>query len=192
MHLTDEFKEILEEVDAPKTEPLADHSDARQRREGSHASLPDGAELQEAVEELVSEAREYAAREADIDRPDWFGPIEQVIIQGRAYLDWVFEEADRILDEAAACRHLFNCRCQRQLKLYEERIEPAVKEWSEFMAHARARPVVASARYSAGLRMPSAEWRRTVKRPGSRLDPGRREDPTGGLRRESEGDLSPR
>jgi hypothetical protein len=138
MHLTDEFKEILDEVDALKAEPLADHSDARQRQEGSHVSLPDGAELQEAVEELVSEAREYAAREADIHRPDWFGPIEQVIIQGRAYVDWVLEEGNRILDEADACRHLFNCRCQRQLKLYEERIEPAVKEWSEFTAHARA------------------------------------------------------
>ena len=29
MRLADEFKEILEEVDALKTEPSADHSDAR-------------------------------------------------------------------------------------------------------------------------------------------------------------------
>lgn len=42
MHLTDEFKEILDEVDALRTEPLAGHSDARQRREGSPASIPDG------------------------------------------------------------------------------------------------------------------------------------------------------
>jgi len=138
MHLADEFKEILKEVEALKTEPLADHSDAHQRREGSHASLPDGAELREAVEELVSEAREYAAREADIDRPDWFGPIEQLILQATAYLDRVFDESDRILDEAAACRHPFNCLCQRQLKLYKERIAPAVKEWGEFTAHADA------------------------------------------------------
>jgi hypothetical protein len=74
MHLTDEFKEILEKVEALKTEPLADHSDAPQRREGSQASLPDGAELQEAVEELVSDAREYAALDSAIDRPNWFGP----------------------------------------------------------------------------------------------------------------------
>ena len=38
------------------------------------ASLPDGAELQEAVEELVSDAREYAALDSAIDRPNWFGP----------------------------------------------------------------------------------------------------------------------
>ncbi len=113
LHLADEFEEIMEEVDALKTEPLADHSDAHQRREGSHASLPDGAELQEAVEELVSEAREYA-READIDRPDWFGPIEQLILQATAYLDRVFDETERILDEAKACQHPFNCRCRRR------------------------------------------------------------------------------
>ena len=37
MRLADEFKEILEEVDALQTEPSADHSDARQRRAGSPA-----------------------------------------------------------------------------------------------------------------------------------------------------------
>jgi hypothetical protein len=77
--LADEFKEILEKVDALKAEPRADHSDARQREEASQASFPDGAELQEAVEELDSEAREYAARDSAIDRPNWFGLIEQVI-----------------------------------------------------------------------------------------------------------------
>ena len=56
MQLADEFKEILEEVDALKTEHVADHSDAHQRREGSPARLPDSTELQEAVEELDSEA----------------------------------------------------------------------------------------------------------------------------------------
>ena len=128
----------LEEVEALKTEPLADHSDAHQRREGSHASLPDGAELQEAVEELVSDAREYAALDSAIDRPPWFGPIEQLILQATAYLDTVFDEADRILDEAKDCQHPFNCRCRRQLKLYEERIAPAVKAWGEFNAYAEA------------------------------------------------------
>jgi len=125
-------------VDALKKEPLADHSDARPRREASQASLPDGAELKEAVEELDGEAREYAAIDSAIDRPNWFGPIEQVILQATAYLDRLFDETNRILDEAAACRHPFNCRCQRQLKLYEERIEPAIKEWREFGAYAEA------------------------------------------------------
>jgi hypothetical protein len=31
MHLTGEFREILEEVEALQTEPFADHSNARQR-----------------------------------------------------------------------------------------------------------------------------------------------------------------
>ena len=136
MRLADEFKEILEEVDALKTEPSADHSDARERRDGSHASLPDGAELQEAVEELVSEAREYAALDSAIDRPNWFGPIEQLILQATAYLDTLFDETDRILDEAKACQHPFDCRCQRQLRLFDERIRPVLKEWAEFIAHA--------------------------------------------------------
>ena len=38
MHLVDEFKEILEEIDALKTQRLADDSDARPRREGSGPS----------------------------------------------------------------------------------------------------------------------------------------------------------
>ncbi|OLC66080.1 MAG: hypothetical protein AUH69_07915 [Actinobacteria bacterium 13_1_40CM_4_65_12] len=138
MRLADEFKEILEEVDALKTEPSADHSDARQRREGSQTSLPDGTELREAVEELDSEAREYAAREAAIDRPTWFGPIEQTILQATAYLDTLFYETERILDEASACRHPFNCRCQRQLRFFDERIRPILTEWEQFMAHAEA------------------------------------------------------
>jgi hypothetical protein len=70
MHLADEFKEILEEVDALNSEPLADHSDARQRREGSQARLPNSTELPEVVEQLVNEARAYAARESAIDRPN--------------------------------------------------------------------------------------------------------------------------
>ena len=70
MHLAEEFKEILDEVDALKKEPLADHSDARPRREASQASFPDGAELKEAVEELDSEAREYAAIDSAIVRSD--------------------------------------------------------------------------------------------------------------------------
>jgi hypothetical protein len=138
MHLDDEFKEILDEVDALKKEPLADHSDARPWREASPASLPDGAELKEAVEELDSKARECAAIDSAIDRPDWFGPIEQVILQATTYLDRLFDETERILGEAQACQHPFNCRCQRQLRLIDERIKPALKEWDEFIAHAEA------------------------------------------------------
>jgi hypothetical protein len=138
MHLADEFKEILEEVDALRMEPLADHSDACQRREGSQARLPDSTEQQEAVEELVNEAREFAALESVIGHPDWFGPIEQLILRATAYLDTLFNEMDRILGEAKACRHPFNCRCQRQLRLVDERIRPVLKKWDEFITHAEA------------------------------------------------------
>lgn len=133
--MTGEFREILEEVDALQTEPFADHSNARQRREGSQASLPNGTELREAVEELDSEAREHAA----IDRPNWFGPIEQLILEATAYLDWVFDETERMLGEAKACQHPLNCRCQRQLRLVDERIKPVLKEWAEFIAHAEVK-----------------------------------------------------
>jgi len=138
MRLSDEFKEILEEVDALKTEHLADESNARPRREASQSSLPDGTERQKAVQELISEAREYAAFESAAQRPKWFGPIEQLVLAAGIWLDPVLEEADRILAEAAACRHPFNCRCHRQLKLYEERIAPALKEWGEFDVYAEA------------------------------------------------------
>jgi hypothetical protein len=91
-------------------------------------------DLREAVEELDSEAREYAA----IDRPNWFGPIEQLILESTACLDRVFDETERMLGEAKACQHPFNCRCQRQLRLIDERIRPVLKEWGEFIAHAEA------------------------------------------------------
>ena len=138
MHLADEFKEILEEVDALKPEPLADHSDARKRREGSQARLPDSTELQGVVEELVNEAREYAALESAIGHPDWFSPIERLILQATAYLDTLFYETGRILDEATACQHPFTCPCQRQLRLVDERIKPILKELDEFIAYAEA------------------------------------------------------
>src|SRR4030095_10862593 len=143
LYLSAEFEDILEEIHALKTESLVGESDRRPRRENSQANPPDRAELQEAVDELIGRVHEHAALESAGHRPPWFGPIEQLILSVGISLSPVLSEADRILDEAAACRHPSNCRCQRQLKLFEERIRPALEIWDEFSASAealRARP----------------------------------------------------
>ena len=59
-----------------------------------------------------------------IDRPSWFGPIEQVIVPATAYLDRLFDETERILGE-----YPVNCRCQRQLRPVDEKDGAGLKEW---------------------------------------------------------------
>jgi hypothetical protein len=151
LYLSAEFEDILEEIYALKTQPLVGESDPRPRRENSQVNLPDPAEVQEAVvnlpdpaevqeavDELIGSARELAALESAGHRPPWFGPIEQSILKAQNNLSPVLDEVDRILAEAEACRHRFNCRCRRQFKLYMERIQPAIQIWFEFSAYAEA------------------------------------------------------
>jgi hypothetical protein len=138
LYLSAEFEDILEGIYALKTRPLVGESDLRPRRENSQVNPPDPAELQEAVDELIGRAREHAALESAGQRPPWFGQIEQSVLSAGNRLSPVLDKADRILAEAEACRHSFNCRCQRQLKLYEERIRPALQIWGEFSAYAEA------------------------------------------------------
>jgi hypothetical protein len=138
LYLSAEFEDILEEINALRTQPLVGEPDLRPRRENSQVNLPDPAELQEAVDELIGGAREHAALESASHRPSWFGPIEQSILSVGNVLTAVLDDVDRILAEAEACRHPFNCRCQRQFKLYEQRIEPALQIWFEFSAYAEA------------------------------------------------------
>jgi hypothetical protein len=138
LYMSAEFEDILEEIYALKTESLVGESDLRPRRENSQANPPDRAALQEAVDELISRVREHAALESAGHRPPWFGQIEQLLLSAGIHLSPVLNEADRIVTEAAACRHPFNCRCQCQLKLFEERIRPALQIWGEFSAYAEA------------------------------------------------------
>ena len=138
LYLSAEFEDILEEIHALKTESLVGESDLRPRRENSQANPPDRSELQEAVDELIGRVREHAALESAGHRPPWFGQIEQSILSAGISGSPVLNEADRILDEVAACRHPSNCRCQRQLKLLEERIRPALEIWDKFSAFAEA------------------------------------------------------
>jgi hypothetical protein len=138
LSLSDELKDILEELEALQTESLVRESELRPRPDNSQLNPPDRAELDQALDELIGRVREHAARESDAHCSPWFGAIEQLLVTVGTYLDPVLSEADRILTEAAACRHPFNCRCQRQLKLFEERIQPALKIWDKFSEFAEA------------------------------------------------------
>ena len=75
LYLSDELKDILEELDALQTESLVTESELRPRPDNSQVNPPDGARLQEAVDELIGRVREHAAGESAAQRPPWFGPI---------------------------------------------------------------------------------------------------------------------
>ena len=66
------------------------------------------------------------------ERPDWFGPAEQLSLLAAGSASMLLDYTDGLLNEVEAhSAHAFGCRCDQLLNLFHKHIDPALREYQD-------------------------------------------------------------
>ena len=88
----------------------------------------------DSVSDLILEIADCEARRARLlERPEWFGPIEQLQLVAAGSSEPLLDVADEILGEVEShgTKHFYPCRCYDLQELLSDRIQPILQEYAD-------------------------------------------------------------